>query len=505
MFDALFDALPVVLQVQNFLSIVVGVIMGIFVGAMPGLGATMAISVLIPFTFGLDPLVALGMMAGIYNGAMYGGSISAVLLRIPGTPAAVATCFDGYPMAMSGRASEALHVAVVSSAIGGMVSALSLMLLAPPLARVTLAFGPPEVFWVAVFGLASIALLMGKDPVKGLLSACIGLTVSLVGADDITGYDRFTFDHLELVEGINIVVLLVGLYALPPVIGLLEDADQKMVIVDGKTLAGSLFQSIPKMLRYWRTWVRGSLIGIFIGILPGAGGSLAAFLSYNEAKRASKDRDSWGKGNPEGVAAAEVANNADTSAAMIPALTLGIPGTPVAALVLGGLLIHGMQPGPMLFREHPQIVYGFMIQLFISALLLLAFGGTLATRVFAEVLRLPRPILAAIVLGLMVVGVYAINNRMFDVYLMFGFGVLGYWMERLSIPLAPAVLGLILGEYAEFNLRLSLRLGRSDWSILWTRPICLVLISLTVAVFLWPVLGGYLERRKARRRSETPT
>jgi len=501
MFDSLIGALPAVLQTANLISIVVGVIMGIFVGAMPGLGATMAISVLIPFTFGLDPLVALGMMAGIYNGAMYGGSISAVLLRIPGTPAAVATSFDGYPMAMSGRASEALHVAVVSSAVGGMVSALSLMLLAPPLARVTLAFGPPEVFWVAVFGLASIALLMGKNPVKGLLSACIGLTVSLVGVDNITGYDRFTFGNLELAEGVNIVVLLVGLYALPPAFGLLEDADLKMAVVGDRKLAGSLLSSIPKMLGYWKTWVRGSLIGIFVGILPGAGGSLAAFLSYNEGKRAAKDPDSWGQGNPEGVAAAEVANNADTSAAMIPALTLGIPGTPVAALVLGGLLIHGMQPGPMLFREHPQVVYGFMIQLFISAALLLAFGGTVATRVFAKVLHLPRPVLAAMVLSLMVVGVYAINTRMFDVYLMFGFGLLGYAMERLGMPLAPAVLGLILGEYAEFNLRLSLRMSRSDWSILWTRPICLVIIALILAVFLWPLISGYLARRKAARRA----
>jgi len=499
MLDQLLHVIPVVMQWQNFLSILAGVIMGIFVGAMPGLGATMAISVLIPFTFGLDPLVALGMMAGIYNGAMYGGSISAVLLRIPGTPAAVATCFDGYPMALQGRAAEALHVSVVSSAIGGMVSALSLILLAPPLARVTLAFGPPEVFWVAVFGLASISLLMGKNPIKGLLSACIGLIVSLVGADEITGYDRFTFDCLELVDGINIVVLLVGLYALPPAIGLLEDADLEMVVIGGKNLAGSLFKSIPKMLRFWKTWIRGSLIGIFIGILPGAGGSLAAFLSYNESKRAAKDSETWGKGNPEGVAAAEVANNADTSAAMIPALTLGIPGTPVAALVLGGLLIHGMQPGPMLFREHPQVVYGFMVQLFLSAVMLLAFGGTFATKTFAQVLRLPRPILAAVVISLMVIGVYAINNRMFDVYLMFGFGLVGYWMERLDIPLAPAVLGLILGEYAEFNLRLSLRLSRSDWSILWTRPICLIIIALTVLVFLWPAVSAYREKRKTRQ------
>lgn len=496
MYHDLINALPLVLGWQNFLAIVIGVVSGILVGALPGLSATMAISVLIPFTFGLSPLVALGMMAGIYNGAMYGGSIPAVLLRIPGTPAAVATSFDGYPMAQSGRGGYALQVAVVSSALGGIASAISLMLLAPPLSKITLLFGPAEIFWVAVFGLTSIVFLLGSNPIKGLMSAAFGVLLSLVGTDTITGYDRFTFGQLQLLDGINIIVLLVGLYALPPAIGLLENSSIDTGADTGKLGAGSMWSAVPRMLGYWKTWVRGSVIGILVGILPGAGGSMGAFLSYNEARRASKHPERWGQGEPEGVAAAETANNADTASAMIPALTLGIPGTPVAAIVLGGLLINGMQPGPMLFRDHPDVVFGFMWQFLFAAILLMFLGGSLATSTFARVLRLPRPLLGALILALMVVGVYSINERMFDVYLMMGFGLIGYFMEKLDFPLPPAVLGLILGGFAEENLRLALRIGGNQWSVLWANSISQILIALVLLVILGPLAARFWRARR---------
>ena len=378
MYNDLLHALPNVFALTNFIAVVIGVIAGIVVGAMPGLSATMAISVLVPFTFGLEPLVALGLMAGIYNGAMYGGAIPAVLLRIPGTPAAVATTFDGYPMAQRGEGGFALQVAVVSSSIGGIASAFALMLLAPPLSRVTLLFGPSEVFWVAVFGLASIIFLLGGNPVKGLISACFGVFVSVIGSDPIFGNDRFTFGRLEMLDGINIVILLVGLYALPPVIDLLETPLKTDGVNSSKLGTESIWKALPRMKSYWKTWLRGSLIGIWIGILPGAGGSMAAFMSYNEARRTSKTPETWGEGEPEGVAAAEVANNADTASALIPALTLGIPGTAVAAVMLGGLLVHGLQPGPMLFRDNPDIVFGFMWQFLFGAILFgaLASAGT---------------------------------------------------------------------------------------------------------------------------------
>lgn len=501
MYSDLLSSLPNVLEWANLFAVTIGVLAGIIVGAMPGLSATMAISVLVPFTFGLEPLVALGLMAGIYNGAMYGGAIPAVLLRIPGTPAAVATSFDGYPMAQKGRGGYALQVAVVSSSFGGIASALALMLLAPPLAKVTLLFGPAEVFWVAVFGLCSIIFLLGGNIAKGLISACFGIFVSVVGSDPIFGNDRFIFEHLELLDGISIVILLVGLYALPPVIDLLETPlDTSGSSEDLGT--EPIWRTLPRMLKFWKTWVRSSIIGIMIGILPGAGGSMAAFLSYNEARRASDNPEEWGHGEPEGVAAAETANNADTAAALIPALTLGIPGTAVAAVMLGGLLIHGLQPGPMLFRENPDIVFGFMWQFLFGAILLVFLGGSLATNSFAKLLKLPRPLLGSVIIVLMLIGVYSINGRMFDVYLMLGFGAIGYVMDKLEFPLPPVVLGLILGGFAEENLRLALRIGRGDWMTLFANYTSLVLVTLTVAVIVGPVLKRhFFAKRTVEKRA----
>jgi putative tricarboxylic transport membrane protein len=498
MYSDLLSALPNVFALTNFAAVIIGVIAGIVVGAMPGLSATMAISVLVPFTFGLEPLVALGLMAGIYNGAMYGGAIPAVLLRIPGTPAAVATTFDGYPMAQKGEGGFALQVAVVSSALGGIASAFALMLLAPPLSKVTLLFGPSEVFWVAVFGLASIIFLLGGNPIKGLISACFGVFVSVVGSDPIYGNDRFTFGALELLDGINIVILLVGLYALPPVIDLLETPLKTDGVTGAKLGTQSMWKAMPRMKGFWKTWLRGSFIGIWIGILPGAGGSMAAFMSYNEARRGSKTPDTWGKGEPEGVAAAETANNADTASALIPALTLGIPGTAVAAVMLGGLLVHGLQPGPMLFRENPDVVFGFMWQFLFGAILLIFLGGSLATNSFARLLNLPRPLLGSVIIVLMLIGVYSIHGRMFDVYMMLGFGAIGWIMDKLKFPLPPVVLGLILGSFAEENLRLALRIGRGDWGVLFQNTTSLILVALTVAVVIGPILKRRLFDAKAK-------
>ena len=498
MYSDLLSALPNVFALTNFAAVIIGVLAGIVVGAMPGLSATMAISVLVPFTFGLEPLVALGLMAGIYNGAMYGGAIPAVLLRIPGTPAAVATTFDGYPMAQKGEGGFALQVAVVSSALGGIASAFALMLLAPPLSKVTLLFGPSEVFWVAVFGLASIIFLLGGNPIKGLISACFGVFVSVVGSDPIYGNDRFTFGALELLDGINIVILLVSLYALPPVIDLLETPLKTDGVTGAKLGTQSMWKAMSRMKGFWKTWLRGSFIGIWIGILPGAGGSMAAFMSYNEARRGSKTPDTWGNGEPEGVAAAETANNADTASALIPALTLGIPGTAVAAVMLGGLLVHGLQPGPMLFRENPDVVFGFMWQFLFGAILLIFLGGSLATNSFARLLNLPRPLLGSVIIVLMLIGVYSIHGRMFDVYMMLGFGAIGWIMDKLKFPLPPVVLGLILGSFAEENLRLALRIGRGDWGVLFQNTTSLILVALTVAVVIGPILKRRLFDAKTK-------
>jgi putative tricarboxylic transport membrane protein len=497
-FDELLHALPVVLSWQNVLAMIVGTLCGVVIGALPGLSATIGIAVLIPLTFGMDPLIALGMMAGIYNGSMYGGAIPAVLLRIPGTPSAIVTTFDGFPMTQQGKSGAALKIACISSALGGMVSAIALMTLAPPLSRVTLAFGPAEYFWVAVFGLASISVLLGRDPVKGALSATFGLAVGTVGTDLVTGHERYTFNLLELSAGFHIVVVLVGLYAVPRVLIMAEDRIREGVAAAALRLSGAKLGYNP-FARFWKAWTRSSIIGIIVGILPGAGGNIAAFISYNEAKRAAKDPDSFGKGNPEGVAAAECANNADNSAAMIPALTLGVPGNSIAALILGGLLVHGLQPGPALFRENADIVYGFMIQMFLTSVLVFVFGGIIASRIFAQALRLPQVMLAPLIVGLMIVGVYSVNNSMFDLYVMMLFGLVGYAMEKLDFPLAPAVLGLILGSMAEESLRLSMLIARGDYSYLFTRPISQILIVLVLLVLAYPVVRAWQERRKAAR------
>ena len=329
------------------------------------------------------------------------------------------------------------------------------------------------------------------------MSACFGVFVSLVGLDSISGYDRYTFGHLELLDGINIVVLLVGLYAIPPAIALLEEVVDVDTSTAKKLNTTSLWKAFPSMLRFWKTWLRSSVIGVFVGILPGAGGSMAAFLSYNEARRASSNPEDWGKGEPEGVAASETANNADTASALIPALTLGIPGTAVAAVMLGGLMIHGLQPGPMLFRDNPGIVFGFMWQFLFAAILLIVLGGALATNSFAQVLRLPRPLLGAFIITLVLVGVYSINGRMFDVYLMLGFGFIGYFMDKLKFPLPPVVLGLILGGFAEQNLRLALRIGGGDWTALAANTTSKVLIAMILLVILMPLFSRLSRRKKS--------
>ncbi len=495
MFDAFLTALPLVLTWPVILAMVIGTIGGISIGALPGLTATMGIAVLIPITFALDPLPALGMMAGIYQGAMYGGAIPAILLRIPGTPAAIATTLDGYPMAQKGEAAYALRVSLVSSALGGIASAIVLMLLSPPLAVFALEFGPGEYFMLAVFGLASISVLLGDNAIKGLLSACFGLFVGIVGLDPMTGHERFTFDSMHLVSGFDIIVLLTGLYAIPPALIMGEKALRKGVSGDVLRLKKTQMR-LREWLKFVRIWIRASVIGIVIGIIPGAGGNVASFLSWNETKRVSKNPKAFGTGIPEGVAAAECANNGDSSSALIPAITLGVPGNAVAAVILGGLLVHGMQPGPALFRENPEIIYGFMIQMLLTAFLMFVLGRY-GARIFIQVLRIPPVLLATMIVPMTVIGVYSVQNSVFDIWMCLGFGVIGYAMEKLDISVAPAVLALILGPMAESNLRRVLLIGQGDVSLIFQRPISLIILALTVLVLSYPLLR-YL--RQGRRR-----
>lgn len=490
-------AAPGLLDVGVVLAMIVGTAVGIAVGALPGLSATMGIAVLIPLTFTMEPLVALGMIAGIYNGSMYGGSIPAILLRIPGTPAGIATVFDGHEMARQGKARLALDISLVSSSLGSAVSAVALLLVAPPLALIALEFSPADYFWLAVFGMTTIAIMLAGDPAKGILSACFGLCVGIVGIDAISGNERFTFGTVEFLSGIHIVVLLTGLYAIPPAIDLLLG---KNAIEAGKVDLGERSEGFP-----WSslipTWARASGIGLVVGLIPALGGNIAALLAWQEERRYSRRKDNWGKGEPAGLAAPECANNADTAATLIPALTLGIPGNAVAAVILGALLVHGLRPGPELFRADADITYGFMLTMLVTSGLMLVIGK-LGARAYVNVLRVPRQLLGPIILSLTVVGVYAIHNSVFEVVLMLCFGLIGFAMEKMAIPTAPAVLAVILGPIAEENLRRALLISGDDYRYLLQGPISIVLALLVLVALASPWLPK--ARMFKGRASEVP-
>lgn len=495
------QALSNVLTFWPLLAMIGSTLLGVFIGALPGLNPVMAIALLLPLTYSMDPLVALAMVAGIYNGSMYGGAIPAILLRIPGTPASIATTFDGFPMADKGEASKALKIACWSSAVGGIVSAIALMTMGPLLARVTLFFGPAEYFWIAIFGMASVGVMVGSDPIKGILAAVLGLLIGTMGIDSLSGQARFTFGQTWLLGGLDLIVVLVGLYALPPVLQLAEKCDLKglsaaqLKLTNTPFAPGEIRSLIP-------TWIRSSGIGIGVGILPGAGGNIAAFLSYNAAKNTSDDPDSFGKGNPQGVAAAECGNNADNAASMIPALALGIPGNVVAALVLSALTIHGLQPGPQLFHQNPILVGGFMMEMLITSLLIFLLGGAVATRVFAQFQRLPGVLLVPSILILMCVGVYVINGRLIDLWIMLLAGIAGYFLEKVNVPLAPIILGMILGPMAEQSVRRALLISRGDASELLTRPISATLAVATVLMVAWPLIKAVRRKRALATKNE---
>lgn len=492
----MFNGLTATLAFAPLIAMILGVTVGMMVGAIPGLGASMAIALAIPFTFGMDTLTALGFLAGIHNGSSQGAAIPAILMRIPGTSGAIATCFDGYPLAQKGYAGAAIRLSAISSAVGGTLSAFALMFIAPPLATAALAFGPAEVFWLNIFGLTAVIALIGNDPIKGIVSAAVGLLIGTVGLDAVTDEMRYGFGLLNLQAGFPELVVIVGMFSLPPALDLVRRTqlpDFKKFTSFGKT------KGIWTVLGVWSVWLRSSIIGIILGIIPGSSGG-SVFLAYVEARRTSKSPETFGKGNPEGLAAAECVNNADNAAAMIPALTLGIPGSNVAALMLGALLIQGFVPGPQLFRDNPEIVYGYSWQMVITSLLLIPLGGIVASRVFVQVLRVSPALLLPLIVSLMLIGTYAYANTMFNVQLMLAFGALGFVMKFFGYPITPVIIGLVLGSGAEANLRISLLLGRNDpLGYLFTRPISLAIIAVTVALVTLTLVNRRKEQQRAKR------
>ncbi len=475
-------ALGSLFRLDVLLAVIGGTAGGIVIGAIPGLTATMAVALLIPVTFGMDPVVGLSMMGGVYSGGMYGGAISSILLSTPGTPAAAATAFDGYPMTRQGQGGTAIAVATVASFWGGIVSTFALLLLAPLLARFALRFGPPEYFLLALLGLASIVTLTSGNLLKGLISGVLGLVIASVGMDPINGYIRFSGGMVELYEGVSFMPALIGLFSISQILEL--TAESRIVQTLGADPSSLKKASIPAGLG--GTILRGGLIGTIVGILPGAGATIAAFISYNFAKQFSSDPDSFGKGNPHGVAAAESANNGCVGGSLVPLLTLGIPGNSVAAALMGGLMIQGLVPGPELFSRFGAVTYGFILSLFLANICFLIMG-LYGAPLFARVAMVPNSLLIPVITVLSVVGSYAINNSLFDVWLMLAFGIGGYFLHRAGFSLGAIVLGLILGPIAELGFGQSLIISQGSPVIFFNRPICLVLWVM-VAILLFPVL-----------------
>jgi putative tricarboxylic transport membrane protein len=478
MFELLLEGFSVTFSARIFPLLVAAVAGGIFIGSLPGLTATMGVAVLLPFTFGMESTAALVMLVGIYIGAIYGGSISAILLRTPGTPAAAATVLDGHELVLQGKAAKALSVSVISSFTGGIISTLMLITLSPVLARFALRFSAPEYFGLAVFGLTIIAGVSARNMVKGLLAGLFGLLIATIGLDPVTSYPRFTFGTIALLQGFGIIPVLIGLFAVSEALTQMESifvaaAHHAKITIDRRAL------SVKEFFRIMPTAIKSGILGTFIGTIPGAGADIAAFVAYNEARRSARDPGKFGTGLLEGIAAPEAGNNGVTGGALVPLLTLGVPGDAVAAILLGALIIQGLTPGPLLFEHSAHIVYGLFASMLVAnfVMLILGFFGI---RLFSRIVEIPRTLIVCIIVLLSMVGAFSMNNSVFDVYLAIAFGVVGYLMRKVEIPLSPIVLAIILGPMAERNLRTAVQMYQGSWSFLYTRPITIAFLLLSV-------------------------
>jgi len=477
----------------------VGILIGLLVGAMPGLGPLMGIILLLPVAIGLPPLAAMGFLIAIFVGGSCGGSISAILLRIPGTPLAAATLFDGYPMAQKGRAADAIGIAISASAIGGLIGGVVLIVASPLLAKFASGFAPPEYAMLAITGLFAIAIISGGSLVKGLISGCFGLLLATIGTDEFsTGY-RFTFDSHHMLNGFHIVAVVVGLFAISEMVhqiagnGLLKKPDINVE----RPGFGSLF----KTLRHWINLLRSSGIGVFFGALPGAGGVISSFTSYAIAKAAAKPEERYGEGAEGGVVATESANNATVGGTLVPSLALGIPGDASSAMLLGALLILGFVPGPILFEQQPEFVGGIFL-VYMASNIFLLIAGILATPFFVYVLRIPKFYLIPVILILCSIGTFALQASVFDLMVMFGFGLVGILFRAANFPLAPIVIGIILGPILESNLRRALLISREGYWIFVDRPVSATLVVVNVLLVIGALVYAYRKRHKLFSRAE---
>jgi len=464
----------------TLLFIVLGVIAGVFVGALPGLTATTGCALLLPFTFGHEPLQGILMLVGVFCGGIYGGSLSAILLRTPGTPAAAATMIDGFPMSEKGEAGRAIGLATVASFVGGTVGALIMTMLAPQLAKLGLAFGPPEFFALTLFGLAMIVAVSGDSLVRGVLAASIGMWITTIGFDPIAGSARYTFGMRNLLGGVELIPILVGLFGVTQV---LLRAEKLLVFPKRKSGERYLPTFADLVLTRW-TAVKSAVIGVFVGSVPGAGCDIAAFAAYSELKRSEGGDSDLGTGNPKGIVAPEAANNAATAGALIPMLSLGVPGDAVTAVLLGALTIHGFEPGPVFFTSNLDLIYALFAGVILAQVVLLVVGLSL-TGLFARLIQIDQRIMIPVILFLCMIGSYSVRYSLFDMYVALIFGCVGFLFEKVRIPLSPLLLGVVLGTLSEQNLRRSLIISHGDLMIFLQRPVSLALTLGAIAAIVF--------------------
>ncbi|ESR27181.1 tripartite tricarboxylate transporter permease [Lutibaculum baratangense] len=494
--DALLSALPLVADPSVLLAILVGSLIGLIFGSVPGLTYSLALAVVLPMTFQLPTVAAVGMLLGTYIGGMTGGSVAAILIGIPGTPSAAATVLDGYPLARTGRAGLALGTAVLVSTFGGLFSLAVMIVSVDFVSGIAIKFGPAELFALVLFGLSTICGLAEKSLLRGLIAGVIGLLVMTVGLDAIDGVQRMTFGSTAFLQGVDLLVAMVGLFAVPQIMQTLIDWRRGREI---RLEAGDVRSEMPKWSELRRNFgviVRSAALGTGIGAIPGTGGPIAAFLAYDQARRFSKNKEKFGKGELAGVIAPETANNSVTGGSMIPLLSLGIPGDPATAIILGGLLIHGLTPGPLLFMEHKTEVYTIYLSIVVAYVAILAFQY-FGIKLFVRVLRVPPHILSVVIGVLCVIGTFAIRNSFFDVYVMMTIGLLGYLLMRARIPVTPIILGLVLGPTLEREFRTALILSDGSYAIFFQSTAALIFFALTILIIAFHFIGQTRARRAA--------
>ncbi|QWE29254.1 tripartite tricarboxylate transporter permease [Polynucleobacter sp. AM-7D1] len=492
--SALFNGFAVAMTPFNLLLMLVGVTLGVIIGVLPGLGGANGIAILLPLTFTMPPTSAIIMLSCIYWGALFGGAITSILFNIPGEPWSVATTFDGYPMAREGKAGEALTAAFTSSFVGAFFAIVMITFLAPLVAKFALQFGPPEFFSVYLLTFCSFVGMNKGSPFKTISAMMLGFALAAVGMDTVTGQLRLTFGNHELMRGFDFLIAVIGLFGIGEILQSMEEG-LKFQGAAAKIRRQVVFETWAKLPKYWATTIRSCLIGCWMGITPG-GATPASFMAYGVAKRVSKDGDRFGKGAMEGIVAPETAAHAAGTAALLPMLSLGIPGSPTAAVLLGGLLIWGLQPGPLLFVEKPDFVWGLIASMYLGNLAGL-FVVLTCVPLFASILRIPFSIIAPVIIVICAVGAYTVHNATFDVWLMMGFGVLGYIFKKLDYPMAPMVLALVLGDRAEDSFRQSMLISQGSLEVFFSNYLVGAISTLALVLLFWPLIGKFIGKKKA--------